>query len=183
MLCQNCGRNEVSAHIKRVINGEAAEMSLCGECAAQLGYGDLFSGFGSSFGDFFKSFFSDAAPQLGASVVRCGKCGSSWNDITRDGRAGCADCYRTFYDRFQPSLQRIHGRIKHSGKVSGEIPHTEKDSGTADGANTERETRLEKISALKKRQDEAVAEQDFELAAKLRDEIRDLDKQEKEGLA
>ncbi|MCL2507756.1 MAG: UvrB/UvrC motif-containing protein [Oscillospiraceae bacterium] len=173
MLCQNCGRNEASAHIKRVINGEAAESHLCGECAAQMGYGNLFSGFGLTLGDFFGSFLSDApAQQLGAAnVIRCQKCGSSWNDIARDGRAGCADCYRTFFDRLSPSLQRIHGRIRHNGKVS--------QSGLETGeAKSERELRQEKTDALKKRLDEAVAEQNFETAAKLRDEIRDLEGQE-----
>mgnify|MGYP002588164185 CR=1 FL=1 len=46
MLCQNCGKNEATTHIKQVINGDTAERHLCSECAEHLGYGDAFSGFG-----------------------------------------------------------------------------------------------------------------------------------------
>ena len=46
MLCQNCGKNEATTHIKQVINGDTAERHLCSDCAEHLGYGDAFSGFG-----------------------------------------------------------------------------------------------------------------------------------------
>ena len=46
MLCQNCGKNEATTHVKRVVNGDTTEMHLCQNCAEHLGYGDLFSGFG-----------------------------------------------------------------------------------------------------------------------------------------
>lgn len=51
-------------------------------------------------------------------VVRCPKCGSSFNDIVREGRVGCAECYKVFYNELKPSLQRIHGQIRHSGKIA-----------------------------------------------------------------
>ena len=41
MLCQNCGKNEATTHIKQVINGDTAERHLCSECAEHLGYGDV----------------------------------------------------------------------------------------------------------------------------------------------
>ena len=169
MLCQNCGKREATTHIKRVVNGETSENHLCAECAASLGYADVFGGFGLSFGDLLGGFLSDTtAPQAQlASGSRCGKCGSSWNDIVRAGKVGCADCYRTFYDRLVPTLQRIHGRIRHTGKISGS-------AGTHAPvqAKSEEELRDEKIEQLKAKMNEAVAAQDFEQAAKLRDEIR-----------
>ena len=172
MLCQNCGKREATTHIKRVVNGETSENHLCAECAASLGYADVFSGFGMSFGDLLGGFLSDTAvPQTqltGGS--RCSKCGSSWNDIVRAGKVGCADCYRTFYDRLVPTLQRIHGRIRHTGKTSGSAG-----AHTPVREKTEEELREEKIELLKKKMSEAVAEQDFETAAKLRDEIRALE--------
>lgn len=172
MLCQNCGKREATTHIKRVVNGETSESHLCAECAASLGYSDVFSGFGLSFGDLLGGFLGETAvPQSQLETGnRCRKCGSSWNDIVRAGKVGCADCYRTFYDRLQPTLQRIHGRIRHTGKASGSAgtyaPVQEK---------TPQELREEKIEALRKKMNDAVAEQDFEQAAKLRDEIRALE--------
>ena len=120
MLCQNCGKNEATTHIKQVINGDTAERHLCSECAEHLGYGDAFSGFGFDVAGLFGNFFGDAVHSLGAprKVVRCPKCGSSFNDIVREGRVGCAECYKVFYNELKPSLQRIHGQIHHSGKIA-----------------------------------------------------------------
>ena len=54
MLCQNCGKNEATTHIKQVINGDTAERHLCSECAEHLGYGDAFSGFGFNISGLFE---------------------------------------------------------------------------------------------------------------------------------
>ena len=53
MLCQNCGKNEATTHLKRIINGEAAETHLCSQCAAALGYNSVFSDFGLNLSDLF----------------------------------------------------------------------------------------------------------------------------------
>lgn len=165
MLCQNCGKNEANTHIKQIINGDMAESHLCSECASHLGYSDMFSGFGMDLSGFFGGLLSDMLPThaLG-SIKRCEKCGCSFEDIVREGKVGCAECYTTFYDKLQPSIQRIHGKIKHSGKVSRTVTE-EKPV----------ETTEEKIAKLKLQMDEAVQKQEFEQAAKIRDEIKALE--------
>ena len=162
MLCQNCGKNEATTHIKQVINGDTAERHLCSECAEHLGYGDAFSGFGFDVAGLFGNFFGDAVHSLGAprKVVRCPKCGSSFNDIVREGRVGCAECYKVFYNE----LKRIHGQIHHSGKIAS----------TAEPVSEE-EAKIDEKEELKKQMDEAVAAQNFELAAQLRDRIKELE--------
>ena len=173
MLCQNCGKREATTHIKRVVNGETSESHLCAECASSLGYGDVFGGFGMSLGDLLGGFLSESSPahgQLPDVQKRCEKCGSAWRDIVREGKVGCANCYRVFYDQLLPSLQRIHGKIRHTGKISGSAqahpPVREKSA---------QELREEKIESLKKEMQQAVEAQEFEQAAKLRDEIKALE--------
>lgn len=172
MLCQNCGKREATTHIKRVVNAETSESHLCAECASALGYSDVFGGFGLSFGELLGGFLGESSPKHGqlSTTQRCQKCGNSWHDIVRDGKLGCAECYSTFYDKLLPSLQRIHGRIQHTGKISGsgEVPETAPQK-------SEEELKAEKIEQLRKEMDEAVKEQNFEQAAKLRDEIRALE--------
>ena len=169
MLCQNCGKNEATTHIKQIINGDMAESHLCAECAAHLGYSDMFSGFGLNLSELFGGFLGDMAPAVSAGKSRrCPKCGTSFDEIVRDGRVGCADCYRTFYDRLLPSIQRIHGKIKHNGKISSASP-----------VEARPETAEEKIERLKNEMHDAVAKQDFETAAKIRDEIKALEGGEK----
>lgn len=166
MLCQNCKRNEATTHIKRIINGDMAETHLCANCASQMGYDDVFSGFGINLSDFFGGFLSDTSPSVTAltTVKRCSKCGSSFHDIVKEGRIGCSECYNTFYDNLLPLLQRIHGRIQHNGKTSSKS-----------GQIQQEESLEKKIEQLKNEMSEAVSRQDFEQAAKLRDEIKALE--------
>ena len=165
MLCQNCGKNEATTHIKQIINGDMAESHLCSDCASHLGYSDVFSGFGLNLSGLFGGFLGDMMPSISAGKSpRCPKCGTSFEEIVRSGKVGCADCYRTFYDKLLPSIQRIHGKIKHSGKVTNSAPVESKE-----------ETTEEKIEKLKIAMNEAVAKQEFETAAKIRDEIKALE--------
>lgn len=163
MLCQNCGKNEATTHIKQIINGDMAESHLCAECANHLGYTDIFPGFGLNLSEFFGGFLGDMMPGLaqGGSAQRCKKCGCSFDDIVREGKLGCADCYRTFYDKLLPSFQRIHGKVHHSGKAAAAKPV--------------QESVESKIERLRGEMNGAVSKQDFELAAKLRDEIKALE--------
>ncbi len=174
MLCQNCGKRDATTHIKRIVNGETTESHLCSECANQLGYNDMFSGFNFNLGDFFGGFLGDGFGGSGAltAVKRCGKCGSSFNDIVKEGKLGCADCYRTFFDKLQPILQRIHGKVQYSGKSA--TPPKDKIK-----PKDEQSEKKAKIAALRSLIAEAVKKEDYEQAAKLRDEIKALESEVK----
>ena len=164
MLCQNCGKNEATTHIKQIVNGDMAESHLCSNCAAHLGYSDVFSGFGLNLSEIFGGLLGDMMPTLSAGKShRCAKCGAAFDDIVREGKVGCAECYRTFYDKLLPSIQRIHGKIRHSGKASTAAPEKVKE-----------ETLEEKIEKLQLEMNKAVEQQEFETAAKIRDEIKAL---------
>ncbi len=179
MLCQNCEKNEATTHIKQIINGEMSETYLCSECAKLLGANDMFSDFNLNFSDFFGNFFSDMLPAHNLlNTVRCDKCGCTFDDIVKSGKVGCAECYRTFYDKLLPSLQRIHGKLQHAGKISASAETEEEEKPQESPAKEPEkpsESNEEKINALKAEMDEAVKQQDFEKAAELRDEIKVLE--------
>lgn len=170
MLCQNCQKHEATTHIKRVINGEATESHLCEGCARKLGYNGFFDDFSLSIPNIFSSFFGDSALMLSnAKSERCEKCQSSFDDIIKTGMVGCADCYETFYDRLLPSIQRIHGRAKHAGKV----PLITKATAKKEEAKKEM-TAEEKIQQLEEEMKIAIETQNFEQAAVIRDNIKAL---------
>lgn len=161
MLCQNCGNNEATTHIKRIVNGEATELHLCTSCAEHLGYADLFSGFGFNISSILNSFFPDHSLLLSDKTeLTCPTCGFTFEDVVRTGMMGCADCYNTFYDKLKPSLSRIHGRAAYAGKVSAS-------SGAED-------TVKDRVRDLNKEMQAAVRAENFERAAQLRDEIHEL---------
>lgn len=160
MLCQNCNRNDATAHLKRILNGEAAEVHLCSSCALALGVQDAVSAF-SVFGDMQGSVLSSGnTVRISNKVLRCDTCGFVFEDIMRAGMPGCPDCYRVFSRRLRPVITKIHGR----GHYLGKIP-----------ASSDEEIKRDKIiDELKERLNRAIDEQNFELAAVLRDEIKKL---------
>lgn len=158
MICQNCNKNEANMHMKRIINGRAAEVHLCSDCARSLGYGEAFSGFGLGLGELFGELLNKGEGSSGGSL-RCPGCGKTFDEIVSDGKMGCAECYGVFYDKLLPSLRRIHGKATHVGTKPVKSESVSFDS---------------QISELKQKLAAAVDEQNFELAAQIRDEINEL---------
>ena len=78
---------------------------------------------------------------------------------------GCADCYDRFEDKLAPSIQKIHGNVKHIGK---NVTYT-----TTTDPSTENTEKTE-IESLKEQLKNAVKEQRFEDAAVIRDKIKAL---------
>ena len=162
MLCQNCGKNIATTHIKRIVNGEATEIHLCYNCAEHLGYANMFSGFGFNISNMLENFFPEftrALPSRDESE-RCPTCGTSFEEVIHTGMMGCADCYNVFYEKLRPSLSRIHGRATHVGKT-----------GAFQIAPATAPALGDEIVRLESEMAAAVEVQNFELAAKLRDEI------------
>jgi len=169
MLCQHCKQNEATTHIRRVINGAAEEFHLCAACAKEAGLGAQLAApeFGFHLSDLFSGFLGSSLRGMGQSQpapVRCELCGSSLNEIIQSSRVGCARCYETFAEQLQPTLQRIHGVLKHTGKTP-EI----------DPIETERRQKEQRVENLRAQIGEAVQAEDYEQAARLRDEIRKLE--------
>lgn len=171
MLCQNCSKAQATTHIKRIINGETTEQHLCAACAKRLGLDGFFEDFSLSIPNIFAGFFGDAAPLLAdRQAERCSTCGSSFDEIVHTGMVGCADCYKTFYDRLLPSIQRIHGRARHAGKQPPQTVLSEQNRPEQPQA----QTKEDQIAALEQQMQQAVESQNFEQAAVLRDSIKAL---------
>ena len=163
MLCQSCGKKEATTYLKRTVNGQTAETHLCGDCAAQQGADPFFTNWpGFSLGDFWGSLFSEPAARAKADTLRCEGCGHTFGEMARTGRAGCPVCYTTFYDRLLPSIQRIHGKTRHTGKLP---------DGAGESLRKERE-----LDRLRRELNDCIAGQQCENCAALRDQIRTLEK-------
>ena len=161
MLCEKCGKNTATMHIHSVVNGVAREMHLCAECAAKEGIGTP----DNSFNSMLASMFGDAlAFKSPVDQVRCKCCGSTFADISKSGKAGCPECYKTFYNEFLPYIKRVHGSVKHIGKAIG-VNSDE----TAEHTDT--------VDSLKEKLAKLVSEEKFEEAASVRDKIREMEAQ------
>ena len=158
MMCEKCGKNPATTHLKTVLNGVVHENHLCSYCAANEGYGNIGK---LSLTNMLASMFGESISRGKPISKRCECCGASFSDIAQSGRVGCSECYTTFRSELMPSLNRLHGKAVHIGNT----PSVEKIE----------ETLEEKIKNLKNSLAEAIKAEEFEEAAKLRDEIRRLE--------
>lgn len=162
MLCERCGKKSATVVIRQNINGRKAVLRLCADCAEGEGYGDFFanlSGVGKDFENVFGNILGESYAQAGRNDEDfCPRCGARFSELSETGKIGCAECYRHFRPALMTSIQRIHGKTGHTGKVPRSA-----------GEKAKRRSRL---SALRTQLNTAIETQDFEEAAKLRDAIR-----------
>ena len=113
---------------------------------------------------FFSGFFGLPSQKALHGERKCPECGSSYHEIASSGKVGCAQCYDTFAEELARSIQSIHGTTNHTGAVPAR--------------QRAKQERSEWIKKLKKDLQDAVRREDYEAAAKLRDEIRQLEQNE-----
>jgi len=170
MLCEQCKQREAAALIRRVVNGVGEEHYLCAVCAKSVGLGSFGLAVpGFHLGELFSGFLgSSAAAQ--APAKRCEFCGSSMREIIKSGHVGCAKCYETFNDQLEPTLQRVHGALRHNGKTPAADPETQ-----------ERKEKEKTLLDLREQIAAAVKAENYEAAAELRDKIRKLEEERGQG--
>lgn len=164
MKCQKCGKREATAHITKIVNGYKEEMHLCSECASSSPeYKEMKSGMNFGISDFLTGMFTggkQSALSGEREVGVCPTCNMPYDEFLKHGKLGCGDCYTTFNAKIRRPLKQIHGTFEHIGKVPKR------------GGDTLMIGK--KISSLEAEMNVAVQRQDFEAAAKLRDEIKAL---------
>lgn len=163
MLCDKCGQNEATVKFVQIENNHKTELHLCKSCAQ--GHPGFSTGFDLQhlLSTMFQStaFSQKAAPGLPAR--KCPVCGRSIVDIQKTGRLGCGNCYEVFEDELAPVLRRLHGSNTHTGKVP---------------ARTFPKARISRqMEDLRRKLQECVRQENYEQAAKYRDELRMLEKQ------
>jgi protein arginine kinase activator len=159
MRCDNCGRNESAIQLTQVENNEMKVLHLCEECAAERGVELETQKSNAPLADFLAQIGKvPDAPNLG----KCPSCGMTAAHLRQTGRLGCSVCYTHYDEHLRSLLRRLHGGTKHVGKVMSP-------AGGDDGERTAR------ILSLRRSLQRAVEAEDFEFAASLRDQLRQLE--------
>ncbi len=164
MVCDICGKNNATVHLTEIIDDQMAELHLCEECAKQkseqmeqqFGLSELLAG--------MAEFVKPAQTKEDVSL-KCKKCGLTYMDFKKIGRLGCSECYNAFKKYLVPLLKRIHGSNQHLGKIPGK----ESKGGIKKKAD---------IETLRDNLKKAIVREDFEEAARLRDQIKEIEKQQ-----
>lgn len=157
MLCDNCLKNTASVHMTSFVNGQMQTVHLCGDCAAKKKKAAVMPWL--SFNDFLSAFYNIDESQQ----IKCENCGTALSEFKKTGKLGCAKCYQVFESSIQPVLKGIHINTVHTGKRPGEKINAVQEC--------EAETARCHKEKLKQKLREAVSVENFEEAARLRDEI------------
>lgn len=155
MKCDRCDK-EATIHLTQVIDGQVKKVHLCEECASAEGLDisqtisitDLLLG---------QSETEVFAPQI--KETSCPRCHMTRADFKKAGRLGCPYCYEHFGEGLRPLLKAVQRSEQHVGKIPArESVRVQKSS---------------EMAAMKQALDGAIAEENYEEAARLRDKIRE----------
>lgn len=170
VLCEQCEKRPATVHLTKIINNQKSEAHLCEECARRKGEPGFFMEPSFGFHDLMANMFDaenaipHAPDQTGTRpATRCENCGFSYADFRRAGQLGCSECYETFDRQLEPVLRKLHGSTRHTGKAPARL---------GGAARTRREA-----ERLRRELQDAVAKEEYERAAGLRDRIRQIEKE------
>ena len=178
MKCENCGKNNANVKYTQIINGEKRQMFLCEECSEKLGINDIHFNMPINFTSFLTDFFNDMneinlLPSFdNMEDLKCSKCGLSWDDFLHTGKFGCSNCYDDFEIRIDPILRSLQGATNHVGRLGDVKKGNNVKKNLDDKIEQEENNSIKKLDKLKDDLKQAVKEERYEDAAKIRDEIK-----------
>jgi protein arginine kinase activator len=192
--CDRCD-NEATVHEVRIESGKRREKHLCEQCAKSEGVAPQVP---APITALLTQFMTQGNPAAGEGTaaggtvapksVPCPVCGTTYAQFRQTGLLGCAKCYEVFETQLSPLIARAHeGGTRHLGKTPRPV------QGGASGGRAHSSTPINKVPAaapappsapkaddraaaqsiatLKQRLADAVAAEEYEKAAKLRDEL------------
>lgn len=177
MLCNKCKKNEAKVYYTEIIGGVKKEQHLCEDCAMEftsfqtsnspgnqeLTLGSLLS---TILGNYYTTDNSSIKPS--PKEISCKECGLTYSEFMKVGRFGCSKCYDSFQSALDKSIASVQGSSSHVGKKpKGYVTKTQK--------LVEELSELDRLSI--KLQD-AIEKEEYEEAAKIRDRIRTIKKEE-----
>lgn len=161
--CRRCAK-PATLHITEIREGNAVAVHLCETCAREyLEKSSEASGAPADLASKLEELIAESAE----SPLVCPNCGISFNEFRESGRFGCPHDYTEFLTELLPLLENIHEDSRHVGKV----PRS-----TRIGAEDQA-----RLIQLRNEQRTAIEAEDYEAAAKLRDEIANLEVQLRES--
>jgi protein arginine kinase activator len=158
MICCVCKEKPATVHLTDIKGDKMQKVDLCEDCAKNKGVNDsafqladMLLGLGAA---------HEMEQSAGGADVKCGACGFTQADFKKSGRLGCPECYVTFAEGLEGLLKSMHKGTKHTGKIPESL-RTKKDF-------------ADQLNQLNKKLAKAIATENFEHAAELRDEIKQI---------
>ena len=170
MLCDVCKKHEATVHVTGIINGQKQETNMCEACAAKEGInfpGEMDFTTPFSFQNLFTGFIdyiSGEGDETLSKEPSCQQCGMTLSEFKRYGLLGCSECYEQLKDSINPVIKRVQGNGEHVGKIPGKCGKVLNEK--------------KKLLKLKEDLQKAITLEEYEEAAKIRDQIKELQRGE-----
>jgi protein arginine kinase activator len=160
--CRQCSK-PATLHITELRQGEATEIHLCETCAKDY----LSQAEDVSTPDVDIQFDqldeNEPAEVSGIDDRVCPNCGITFREFRTQGRLGCPHDYVEFESDLISLIENIHGETQHCGKMPRRAPDSSR--------------RQHQLIRLRSELKIAVEEENYETAARLRDEIQEVESQ------
>ena len=168
MKCDLCGQREAVVFVHQVSKEGNSELRLCVQCAREHGLGSLDGDMTEALKNLLSTVPSTAFTPKGSlkKIGPCPHCGLSREEAKKRGSLGCAHCWEHFGKSLLEGLSVSRGATKgsvplHQGRVSLRL--------------TSLRIREQELIRLREELAEAVLAENYELAARYRDQIRTLE--------
>ncbi len=160
MNCDRCGKPSVY-HSTLIVNGVSQTTNLCRDCAIKEGV------FNASPADIFDELFmpfADILPFEQVENIVCPVCKTSLREFKQTRKLGCPNCYEVFKDEISKIVKRIAPFTTHKQEPTKKVR-----------TNKKVQSKQEKIEELRLKMADAVKEERYEDAAKLKKQIKALE--------
>jgi protein arginine kinase activator len=163
MQCEICKNNTATVHLTEIVDGHRTETHLCQNCAqkegitvkSQLSLNELLSSLIAA----HQQTDENAAIEKADKV--CNECGMTMDIFRKQALLGCPNDYKVFEDELRDVIEKTQDNNSlHIGKIP---PFT---------SSKVEPQKADIIEDLQRRLDLAVKTEDYELAAKLRDQLK-----------
>ena len=171
MICDSCGKHEASIKLTQIINGKKTEMMICEECGQKMGIADIGFEMPIDISNFLGDFEFENEKFMPFDVskqARCKKCDMTYDEFLESGKFGCEECYRTFGNKVDNILKRIQGTDNYIGRTAEHHQNNEVQEVKVNN----------KLEELQNKLKQAIKDERYEDAAKIRDEIKSLNNEE-----
>ena len=151
--------------VTQVVNGMRNDLLLCHSCAQLIGLDDRSGEQTEDITQHILDTIQDYQRELEElPEASCTNCGLNIKSFHENGQLGCPRCYSDFESFLKPLIRRYHGTTRHLRPRSRKtIPKLHD----------------HRVIILREKLSKALKLEDFETAAKLRDEIIAFDKTKK----
>ncbi|MBI1313862.1 DNA helicase UvrBC [bacterium] len=163
--CRQCSK-PATLHITEVRKGEATEIHLCESCAKDYLQTPEPPADSPDF-EFDKLVEADDESLEGIDDRICPNCGITFKEFRSQGRLGCPHDYVEFASDLNALLENIHGETQHCGKLPRRAPDSSR--------------RQHQLIRLRSELKSAIEGENYETAARLRDEIHSIEQSLQSG--